>query len=195
MSNLKNVLNYLLNESGRVFDVGHRPLNDYIADLFFDRGYDSINYLSDAVDDGDRDNVLDSVQEVYKEFMLRDPEFQEDPLFLGFINSEDPDVKEEAFNTIADRLLDSNLQEGVEEEKGYRGPKKYKKVVGSGKHKRTVRYGAKGYSIAPGTSKGNSYCARSYGQMKDHPSAAKDPNSPLRLSRKKWRCSGKYSKK
>ncbi len=87
------------------------------------------------------------------------------------------------------------LDEGVEEEKGYSGPKKYKKVVGSGKNKRTVRYGAKGYSIAPGTSKGNSYCARSYGQMKDHPSAAKDPNSPLRLSRKRWRCSGKYSKK
>jgi hypothetical protein len=87
------------------------------------------------------------------------------------------------------------LNEAVEEEKGYSGPKKYKKVVGSGKKKRTVRYGAKGYKIAPGTSKGDSYCARSYGQMKDHPSAAKDANSPLRLSRKKWRCSGKYSRK
>lgn len=87
------------------------------------------------------------------------------------------------------------LDEAVEEEKGYSGPKKYKKVVGSGKKKRTVRYGAKGYSIAPGTSKGNSYCARSYGQMKDHPSAAKDPNSPLRLSRKKWRCSKDKSRK
>jgi hypothetical protein len=87
------------------------------------------------------------------------------------------------------------LNEAVEEEKGYSGPKKYKKVVGSGKNKRTVRYGAKGYKIAPGTSKGDSYCARSYGQMKDHPSAAKDPNSPLRLSRKRWRCSGKYSRK
>ena len=87
------------------------------------------------------------------------------------------------------------LDESVEEEKGYSGPKKYKKVVGSGKNKRTVRYGAKGYSIAPGTSKGDSYCARSYGQMKDHPSAAKDPNSPLRLSRKKWRCSKDKSRK
>lgn len=86
------------------------------------------------------------------------------------------------------------LSENIEEE-GYSGPKKYKKVVGSGKHKRTVRYGAKGYSIAPGTSKGDSYCARSYGQMKDHPSAAKDPNSPLRLSRKKWKCSGKSSRR
>ena len=32
--------------------------------------------------------------------------------------------------------------------------------------KKTVRYGAQGYSIAPGTSKGDSYCARSYGQIK-----------------------------
>lgn len=75
--------------------------------------------------------------------------------------------------------------------------KKYSKKVtdpDTGRE-RTVRYGAKGYSIAPGTSKGDRYCARSYGQMKDHPSAAKDPNSPLRLSRKKWRCSGKYSRK
>lgn len=99
--------------------------------------------------------------------------------------------------SVAKRLNNDplKLSEAVEEEKGYSGPKKYKKVVGSGKKKRTVRYGAKGYSIAPGTSKGDSYCARSYGQMKDHPSAAKDANSPLRLSRKKWRCAGKYSKK
>ena len=65
--------------------------------------------------------------------------------------------------------------------------KKYKKVVTNPKtgRKKTVRYGAKGYSISPGTPKGDRYCARSYGQMKDHPTAAKDPNSPLRLSRKK----------
>ena len=75
--------------------------------------------------------------------------------------------------------------------------KKFKKVVKDPKtgRKRTVRYGAKGYSIAPGTKKGDSYCARSYGQMKKHPEAAKDPNSPLRLSRKKWKCSGKKSRR
>jgi hypothetical protein len=75
--------------------------------------------------------------------------------------------------------------------------KKFKKVVTNPKtgKKKTVRYGAKGYSIAPGTSKGDSYCARSYGQMKKHPSAAKDKNSPLRLSRAKWKCSGKKSRK
>lgn len=33
-----------------------------------------------------------------------------------------------------------------------------------------------------------SYCARSAGQMKKFPSAAKDPNSRLRLARKKWNC-------
>tara|TARA_R110000765_G_scaffold26074_1_gene63782 strand:- start:1938 stop:2225 length:288 start_codon:yes stop_codon:yes gene_type:complete len=33
-----------------------------------------------------------------------------------------------------------------------------------------------------------SYCARSAGQMKDFPEAAKDPKSRLRQARKRWRC-------
>lgn len=33
-----------------------------------------------------------------------------------------------------------------------------------------------------------SYCARSAGQMKDFPEAAKDLNSRLRQARKRWRC-------
>ena len=33
-----------------------------------------------------------------------------------------------------------------------------------------------------------SYCARSAGQMKKSPKAAKDPNSRLRQARKRWRC-------
>jgi hypothetical protein len=71
---------------------------------------------------------------------------------------------------------------------------------GKAKVKRTsegkkVSYGQKGASVKPGTSKGDSYCARSYGQMKDNPKAAKDPDSPLRLSRKRWKCSGKSSRK
>ncbi len=57
-----------------------------------------------------------------------------------------------------------------------------------------VRYGQKGANVAPGTPKGDSYCARSWGQMQEHPGAAKDPNSPLRLSRKRWKCSGKRSR-
>ena len=33
-----------------------------------------------------------------------------------------------------------------------------------------------------------SFCARSAGQMKKFPRAAKDPNSRLRLARKRWKC-------
>lgn len=33
-----------------------------------------------------------------------------------------------------------------------------------------------------------SFCARSAGQMKDFPEAAKDPNSRLRQARKRWKC-------
>lgn len=66
--------------------------------------------------------------------------------------------------------------------------KKFVKVVGGKK----VSYGAKGYTISPGTKKGDSYCARSAGIAKKHPSARK-PNSPNALSRKKWKCKGKKS--
>jgi len=69
--------------------------------------------------------------------------------------------------------------------------KKYMKKVGD----KTICYGAKGYKIAPGTSRGDSYCARSLGQMKKYPKSASNPNSPLRLSRKKWRCRGPISLK
>lgn len=74
---------------------------------------------------------------------------------------------------------------------------KYKKTITNPEtgRKKTIKYGHKDYTIAPGTSRGDSYCARSMGQMKKHPEAAKDPNSPLRLSRRKWKCLGKYSKK
>ena len=33
-----------------------------------------------------------------------------------------------------------------------------------------------------------SFCARSLGQMKKFPKAAKNPNSRLRQARKRWRC-------
>jgi hypothetical protein len=33
-----------------------------------------------------------------------------------------------------------------------------------------------------------SFCARSAGQMKQFPKAAKDPNSRLRQARRRWRC-------
>jgi len=39
-----------------------------------------------------------------------------------------------------------------------------------------------------GGSRKKSFCARSAGQMKQFPEAAKDPNSRLRLARKRWAC-------
>ncbi len=37
-------------------------------------------------------------------------------------------------------------------------------------------------------SRRKSYCARSAGQMKKFPKAAKDPDSRLRQARRRWRC-------
>ena len=72
------------------------------------------------------------------------------------------------------------------------------KVTKAGKK---VSYGQAGQAadggprVRPGTAKGDAYCARSMGQMKAHPEAAKNPNSPLRLSRKAWACEGQKSRR
>jgi hypothetical protein len=72
------------------------------------------------------------------------------------------------------------------------------KITASGKR---VSYGQAGKSkdggprVRPGTSKGDSYCARSAAQLKIHKKAASNPNSPLRLSRKRWKCSGSKSRR
>jgi hypothetical protein len=77
--------------------------------------------------------------------------------------------------------------------------KKYAKTVinpeTGRKHK--VRYGAKGYRIAPGTPKGDRYCARSFGDMQSegYNCAGAERNTPLCLSRAKWKCSGKTSRR
>lgn len=76
--------------------------------------------------------------------------------------------------------------------------KKYSKTIKNPKTGRakTIKYGDSDYTISPGTSRGDSYCARSYG-IKQSLSKEKqnDPNTPNNLSRKKWKCSGKKSKK
>jgi hypothetical protein len=70
------------------------------------------------------------------------------------------------------------------------------KVTAEGKK---VSYGQAGNAkgggprVKPGTKKGDAYCARSAGQMRDHPKAAKDPNSAMRLSRARWKCKGSRS--
>ena len=70
------------------------------------------------------------------------------------------------------------------------------KVLKSG---RRVSYGQAGKAsdggprVRPNTKKADASCARSAGQMKKHPKAARNPNSPLRLSRKRWKCKGAKS--
>lgn len=189
MTNLNDILIYLLNEDvSEVEMTSFNPLTKLILDYV-----DSVVEVEEAAEKNDAEKLTTLVKK-YVDLHIPFEELQD----AAGANTHSQ-FNQKLDNAIqgAVRALTSGIElnEGVEEEKGYSGPKKYKKVVGSGKNKKTVRYGAKGYSIAPGTSKGDSYCARSYGQMKDHPSAAKDPNSPLRLSRKKWRCSGKRSRR
>jgi len=64
--------------------------------------------------------------------------------------------------------------------------KKFQTKVGD----RTIKFGAKGYTIAPGTPKGDAYCARSAGIKK-----CKEGPCPNDLSRQAWGCVGKKSVK
>ena len=78
--------------------------------------------------------------------------------------------------------------------------KRFSKTVVNPKTGRTktVKFGQAGKAkdggdrIRPGTSKGDSYCARSAKIKGDWKS---DPNSPNNLTRKKWRCKGSKSMK
>lgn len=74
--------------------------------------------------------------------------------------------------------------------KGKKSVKVVKNAV-TGRTKK-VSYGQKGAKIAPGTKKGDAYCARSAKIKGDWKS---DPNSPNNLSRKKWKCVGSKSTK
>jgi hypothetical protein len=77
---------------------------------------------------------------------------------------------------------------------------RFTKIVTNPKtgRKRTVKFGQAGKAadgkdrIRPGTSKGDAYCARS---LKIKGDWKNDPNSPNRLSRKKWKCKGAKSMK
>ena len=72
------------------------------------------------------------------------------------------------------------------------------KVTSSGKK---VSYGQAGNAkdggprVRSGTSKGDSYCARSLGIKKGlSKDKQNDPNTPNNLSRRRWKCSGDKSK-
>jgi len=60
--------------------------------------------------------------------------------------------------------------------------KKYAAICGD----KTINFGAKGYTIKPGTKAGDSYCARSAG-------IESDPKSPNSFARALWSCRGKKS--
>jgi len=66
------------------------------------------------------------------------------------------------------------------------GVKKYRAMNPGSKLKTAVTG-----KVKPGSKSANrrkSYCARSAGQMKQFPKAAKNPNSRLRQARKRWKC-------
>ena len=67
-----------------------------------------------------------------------------------------------------------------------KGVAKYRKQNPGSKLKTAVTGKVKAGSKSANRRK--SYCARSAGQMKKFPSAAKNPNSRLRQARKRWRC-------
>jgi hypothetical protein len=53
---------------------------------------------------------------------------------------------------------------------------------------RRANPGSKLKTAVTGKVKPGSFCARSLGQMKKFPKAAKDPNSRLRQARRRWKC-------
>lgn len=90
--------------------------------------------------------------------------------------------------------LAGTIQLGEKPAKGKKSSKTYTNPDTGRKNK--VSYGQKGAKISPGTSKGDSYCARSFGIKKGLPKDKQnDPNTPNNLSRKKWKCKGKKSTK
>jgi len=67
-----------------------------------------------------------------------------------------------------------------------KGVKAYRKANPGSKLKTAVTG-----KVKPGSKdakRRKSFCARSAGQMKDFPKAAKDPNSRLRQARRRWKC-------
>jgi hypothetical protein len=116
-------------------------------------------------------------------------------------------ITEETEKILEEALYYGLIEEDLEEKKKKRKKKACKPSKGKKFARRVkgrcVSYGQAGKAkgggprIKPGTGKGNAYCARSYGDMKSHGKdcSGKDRGTPLCLSRQKWKCSGKYSRK
>ena len=93
------------------------------------------------------------------------------------------------------QMVEEEIEKLIEEPaKGKKSSKTYTNPKTGRKNK--VSYGQKGATISPGTSKGDSYCARSFGIKKRlSKKQQNNPNTPNNLSRKKWKCKGKKSMK
>ena len=125
----------------------------------------------------------------------------------GFIKSEtrkmmfDKEYFQRQYEAYEEELEESMemVEEEIEKlnEKPAKGKKSSKTYINpkTGRKNKTS-YGQKGATISPGTSKGDSYCARSFGIKKGLPkSKQNDPNTANNLSRKKWKCKGAKSSK
>lgn len=69
-----------------------------------------------------------------------------------------------------------------------KGVDKYNRVTGGNMKTAVTTKPSKLKAGSKDAGRRKSFCARSAGQMANFPKAAKDPNSRLRLARKKWNC-------
>ena len=69
-----------------------------------------------------------------------------------------------------------------------KGVAKYNRVTGGNMKTAVTTKPSKLKPDSKDAKRRKSFCARSAGQMKKFPKAANDPDSRLRLARKKWNC-------
>ena len=125
-----------------------------------------------------------------------EPEEEENDDDLNPYDDEDVAESRSSYNRDTIRKM---VEEEIQKlnEKPAKGKKSSKTYINpkTGRKNKTS-YGQKGATISPGTSKGDSYCARSFG-IKKRLSKKKqnDPNTANNLSRKKWKCKGAKSSK
>ena len=129
----------------------------------------------------ENDNKI--VAELVELYTLQETEaYLEESLYYGLIDE-------------SEELEEAKKKKACKPSKGKKFARRVKgKCVSYGQAGKAKGGGAR---IKPGTGKGNAYCARSYGDMKSHGKdcSGKDRGTPLCLSRQKWKCSGKYSRK
>ena len=104
-------------------------------------------------------------------------------LILNIINK--PDIKNIQFSNI-DKIKNNSLDSSEVEVSDIKQTDFSYTIIG-------YRYGEESSSIivkkgSKDAKRRKSFCARSAGQMKQFPKAAKDPNSRLRQARKRWKC-------